>query len=87
MECQCNSKTFTFEVQGTAPTQEGKNDNHCDEAVDQTVPQSESPMHKDADTQWEVQALMDYTYILGEKMMYATEKHSVVEKNPLPMPS
>ncbi|XP_067279791.1 uncharacterized protein [Pseudorasbora parva] len=43
-------------------------DCHCDEEADPTVPESESPMHKDADTQWEVQALMDHTYTLGEKL-------------------
>ncbi|XP_045920230.1 uncharacterized protein si:dkey-56d12.4 [Micropterus dolomieu] len=43
-------------------------DSHCDAEADQTVPQSETPMHKDADTQWEVQALMDHTYILGENI-------------------
>uniref|UniRef100_A0A3Q2T4H3 Uncharacterized LOC105927494 n=1 Tax=Fundulus heteroclitus TaxID=8078 RepID=A0A3Q2T4H3_FUNHE len=34
---------------------------------DRTAPQSGSPTHKDGVTHWEVQALMDHTYISGEK--------------------
>ncbi|XP_039652099.1 uncharacterized protein LOC120556523 [Perca fluviatilis] len=46
-----------------------------DEA-DQAVPQSESPTHKDADTQWEVQALMDHTYILGQKKNHVCDRET-----------
>ena len=49
-------------------------DSHCVEEADQAVPQSESPTHKDADTQWEVQALMDHTYILGQKKNHVCDR-------------
>ncbi|XP_039525901.1 uncharacterized protein LOC120478179 [Pimephales promelas] len=57
-------KTPRRRVQRLADT----DDSHCDEEADQTIPQSEATLHKDADTQWEVQALMDHTYTLEGKM-------------------
>uniref|UniRef100_A0A8C9YWI5 THAP-type domain-containing protein n=1 Tax=Sander lucioperca TaxID=283035 RepID=A0A8C9YWI5_SANLU len=53
-------------------------DSHCVEEADQAVPQSESPTHNDADTQWEVQALMDHTYILGQKKNHVWRQRNTI---------